>query len=128
MVSVAEQDSLAEQVWFGPSVHLSFGHLDAVDVAFDSARTVGQHEPGGDRGPVFAQTFGESAQLASSTGRPITVTTSNSSICRSPLRRMDITAVSSHPRARAFSGAGMTSARCAGPTKPSANGRYAAQE
>jgi hypothetical protein len=37
MVSVAEQDAFAEQVWFGPSVHLAFDHLDAVDVAFHGA-------------------------------------------------------------------------------------------
>jgi hypothetical protein len=37
MVSVAEQDALAQQVGLGPAVHLPFDHLDAVDVAFDGA-------------------------------------------------------------------------------------------
>jgi hypothetical protein len=37
MDSDAEQDAFAEQVWFCPSVHLAFDHLDAVDVAFHGA-------------------------------------------------------------------------------------------
>jgi hypothetical protein len=37
MVSVAEQDAFAEQVWFGSPVLLPFDHFDAVDVAFDGA-------------------------------------------------------------------------------------------
>src|SRR5580704_997371 len=48
--SVGEQDALAEQVGFSASVHLSLDHLDAVDVAFDSAGAVGDGEPGGDGG------------------------------------------------------------------------------
>src|SRR5205814_6142590 len=45
---VGEEDAAAEQVWAGAPVHLAFEHLDAVDVAFDHARAVGQGEPGGD--------------------------------------------------------------------------------
>jgi len=41
IASVGEQDALPEQVGFGASVHLSFDHLDAVDVAFDGAGAVG---------------------------------------------------------------------------------------
>ncbi len=37
---------------------------DAVDVAFDGARAVGDGEPGGDGGPVAAESFGEAAQFA----------------------------------------------------------------
>jgi hypothetical protein len=37
-------------------------------VAFDGAGTVGQGEPGGDRGPVLAESFGESAQLTDRAG------------------------------------------------------------
>jgi len=33
MALVGEQDALAQEVGFGPSVHLPFDHLDAVDVA-----------------------------------------------------------------------------------------------
>jgi hypothetical protein len=58
---VGEQDALAEQVGFGAAVHLSFDHLDAVDVAFDGAGAVGDGEPGGDGGPVFAESFAEAA-------------------------------------------------------------------
>jgi hypothetical protein len=47
---------------------LAFDHFDAVDVAFDSAGTVGQSEPGGDRGPVFAESGGEGLQLADVAG------------------------------------------------------------
>jgi hypothetical protein len=35
--SVGEQAALAEQVGFGAAEHLPFDHLDAVDVASDSA-------------------------------------------------------------------------------------------
>jgi hypothetical protein len=35
--SVGEQDALAEQVEVRAAVHLSFEHLDAVDVPFDLA-------------------------------------------------------------------------------------------
>ncbi len=66
--SVGEQDALAEQVGFRASVHLSFDHLDAVDVAFDGAGAVGDGEPGGDGGPVLAESFGEAAQLADRAG------------------------------------------------------------
>ena len=59
MGSVREQDALAQEVGFRSSVHLSFDHLDAVDVAFDGAGAVGQGEPGGDGGPVLAQSGGE---------------------------------------------------------------------
>ena len=38
--SVGEQDAFAEQVGFRAAVHLSFDHLNAVDVAFDGAGTV----------------------------------------------------------------------------------------
>src|ERR1700731_4877915 len=61
---VGEQDALAEQVGFRAAVHLSFEHLDAVDVAFDGAGAVGDGEPGGDGGPVAAESSGEAAQLA----------------------------------------------------------------
>jgi hypothetical protein len=45
MRSAGEQDTFAEEVWVGPSVHLSFDHLDAVDVAFDGAGAVGRVRP-----------------------------------------------------------------------------------
>ena len=45
MVSVGERDALAEEVEFGPAVHLSFDHF-AVDVAFDGAGTAGKGEAG----------------------------------------------------------------------------------
>ena len=35
--SVGEEDAAAEQIGVSASVHLSFEHLDAVDVAFDGA-------------------------------------------------------------------------------------------
>src|SRR6185437_7492648 len=65
---VGEQDALAEQVGFGASVHLSLDHLDAVDVAFDGAGAVGDGEPGGDGGPVLAESLAEAAQLADGAG------------------------------------------------------------
>src|SRR5215469_4097303 len=37
-----EQDALAEQVGFRAPAHLSFDHLDAVDVAFDIPRELAQ--------------------------------------------------------------------------------------
>jgi hypothetical protein len=37
-------------------------------VAFDGAGAVGDGEPGGDGGPVFAESFGEAAQLADRAG------------------------------------------------------------
>ena len=37
---VGEEDAAAEQVRAGASVHLSFEHLDVVDVAFDGAGPV----------------------------------------------------------------------------------------
>jgi len=61
MGSLGEQDALAQEVGVRPAVHLSFDHLDAVDVAFDGAGTVGDGEPGGDGGPVFAESFGEAS-------------------------------------------------------------------
>jgi hypothetical protein len=68
MALVGEQDALAEQVWLGSSVQLEFGHIGAVEVAFDGAGAVGHGEPGGDGGPVFAESLGESAQLADRAG------------------------------------------------------------
>ena len=59
---------MEEQVGVRAAVHLSFDHLDAVDVAFDGAGTVGDGEPGGDGGPVLAQSLGEAAQLADRAG------------------------------------------------------------
>jgi hypothetical protein len=53
--SVGEQDALAEQVGFRPAVHLSFDHLDAVDVAFDGAGALGQGQAVGDGVLVGAQ-------------------------------------------------------------------------
>jgi hypothetical protein len=63
MMSVGEQDTLAEQLGLGPSVHLSLDHLDAVDVALDGARAPGQGEASGDGGPVLAQAGGEAAEF-----------------------------------------------------------------
>jgi hypothetical protein len=37
-----------------PAVHLPFDHFDPVDVPFDGAGAVGEGQPGGDGGPVFA--------------------------------------------------------------------------
>jgi hypothetical protein len=37
-------------------------------VAFDGSGALGQGEPGGDGGPVFAESFGESAQFADRAG------------------------------------------------------------
>ena len=65
---VGEQDALAEQVGFRASVHLSFEHLDAVDVAFDGAGAVGDGEPGGDGAPVPAESLAETAQFADRAG------------------------------------------------------------
>ena len=59
MGSLREQDALAQEVGVRPSVHLSFDHFDAVDVAFDGAGAVGEGEPGGYGGPVFAESGGE---------------------------------------------------------------------
>ena len=61
MGSVGEQDALAQKVGFRSSVHLSFDHFYAVDVAFDDAGAVGQGEAGGDGGPVLAQAFSKAA-------------------------------------------------------------------
>jgi hypothetical protein len=58
MRSAGEQDAFAQEVWVRPSVHLSFDHLDPVDVAFDGAGVVGPGEAGGDGGPVLAQVCG----------------------------------------------------------------------
>ena len=45
MVSVGEQDALAQEVGAGSSVHLPFDHLAAVDVAFDGAGAPGRVSP-----------------------------------------------------------------------------------
>jgi hypothetical protein len=66
--SVSEQDALAEQVGFGAAIHLSLEHLDAVDVAFDGAGAVGDGEPGGDGGPVLAESLAEAAWLTNLAG------------------------------------------------------------
>jgi len=68
MVSLGEQDALAQQVGFRSSVHLSFDHLDAVDVAFDGAGSPGQGEAGGDGGPVLAQAGGEAPHFLDGAG------------------------------------------------------------
>src|SRR5215472_11810442 len=59
---VGEEDAAAEQVGAGASVHLSFEHLDAVDVAFDGAGAPGKAEPVGDGVLVGAQAGDEGAE------------------------------------------------------------------
>jgi hypothetical protein len=53
-VSGAEQNGVAEEVESGSAVHLGVDHLDAVDVAFNRAGTVGQGQARGDGGEVSA--------------------------------------------------------------------------
>jgi hypothetical protein len=69
MRSAGEQDAFAQEVWVRPPVHLSFDHLDAVDVAFDGAGAAGQGEAVCDSGPVLAQPGGEAAQRANPRSR-----------------------------------------------------------
>jgi hypothetical protein len=60
-MSGAKKDSVSEEVESGAALHLALDHLDAVDVAFDRAGTVGQGEVGGDGGQVTSDSFGEGA-------------------------------------------------------------------
>jgi len=59
---VSEEAAPAEQVGAGASVHLSFEHLDAVDVAFDDAGAPGEAEPAGDGVLVGSQAGDEGAK------------------------------------------------------------------
>lgn len=60
---VGQQDAFAEEVWVRTAVHLPLDHFDAVDVAFDGPRAVGQGEAGGDGVLVAAQASDERVQL-----------------------------------------------------------------
>jgi hypothetical protein len=59
---VGEEDSSAEQVGAGASVHLSFEHLEAVDVAFDGIGAPLEAESVGDGVLVGAQAGGKGFQ------------------------------------------------------------------
>ena len=52
--SCGEQDALAQQVEFGTAVHLSLDHFDAVHIALDRARAVGEGQSVEDGGVVAA--------------------------------------------------------------------------
>ena len=55
--------AFAEEGEAGAAVHLSFDHLDLVDVAFHGGGAVGQGEPGGDGVLVAPDAAGEGVQL-----------------------------------------------------------------
>jgi hypothetical protein len=54
-----EQDTLAEEIEAGSAEHLTFEHLDPVDVSFDHAGAPGQGEAGDDGVPVAVDAGGE---------------------------------------------------------------------
>jgi len=62
-VSRGEEDAFAEQVEVRAAVHLSFEHLDPVDVAFDGAGAVGQGQAVRDGGVVSFESGGEGVQV-----------------------------------------------------------------
>ncbi|MEC3997109.1 hypothetical protein VSR01_27855 [Actinacidiphila sp. DG2A-62] len=57
--SSGEEDALAQEVEAGPSEHLLFEHLEAVDVPFDRAGAVGLGEPVADGVDIAAGVAGE---------------------------------------------------------------------
>ena len=60
---MTEQDSFAEQIEAGTSIHLPLEHLDAIDVAFDGAGAVGEGEPIADGIVIGLQATDEAVQL-----------------------------------------------------------------
>lgn len=64
---LGEQDTFAKKVGSSAAEHLSFQHLQTVDVALDDAAAPGQREPGGDR--VLVTGAGPARRTATSAGR-----------------------------------------------------------
>jgi hypothetical protein len=58
---LCEEDAFAEEVAVGSAVHLSFDHLDAVDVSFDPAGVPLQGEARFDGVEVAVEAVGEAA-------------------------------------------------------------------
>jgi hypothetical protein len=54
---IGKEDAASEQVGTRWSIHLSFDHLDSVDVAFDHAGTPAEGQPGGDGFLIAAEPF-----------------------------------------------------------------------